>query len=148
MHNLESSKYQGYFATRSQEEAKPMLLRQKNHLHKRDRSPIKWLYDVTHLDGGCMTSYNLLHNTTTNTATTASSATRPPYESENQTHQNLNFRHLLYLKSEESKLWLSLLVSFLMLSNLAVVLFSAHLAALSIEFDSMLLIFSCLMEKG
>ena len=35
-----------------------------------------WLYDVTHLDGGCMSSYNLLHNTATNTAIPTSYATR------------------------------------------------------------------------
>ena len=33
--NLESSKYDGYFNMQSQEEAKAMLLRQKNHLRKR-----------------------------------------------------------------------------------------------------------------
>ena len=49
-----------------------------------------------------------------------------------------------YLKSEHSKLC----SSFLMLFNLAAVLISDNLAALSMEFDSMLLIFSCLMENG
>ena len=53
-----------------------------------------------------------------------------------------------YLKSEHSKLCSSFLVSFLMLFDLAAVLISDNLAALSMEFDSMLLIFSCLMENG
>ena len=44
-----------------------------------------WIYDVTQLDGGCMMSYNLQHNTTANTtansiANTTTKTTKPTLE--------------------------------------------------------------------